>query len=76
MKRKQKKSKLHTKRPDYIALTRITVPELDTIIKRGEVFPNNLMLVNYDKLLAHKFIIDAISYSALDKTICHTCRAI
>ena len=75
MKTKRTRSKKSTNRPKYIAMTRINVPELDTIIHRGEEFPNDLLLVNYEKVIAQKLIVTQDVWDKLDKSICFSCRA-
>lgn len=76
MKQKQMKSRKNMNKPEYVALTRINVPELDTIISRGEIFPNDLMLVDYDKALRTRLIMLRSDYEVLDKSICYSCRAV
>jgi len=55
-------------------MTRITVAELDTVIRRGEEFPNDLLLVNYEKLLAQKLIVTQSEWDSIDQSICFSCR--
>lgn len=74
MRKKQTGSRKITRTPKYVAMTRITVAELDTIIRRGEEFPNNLLLVNYEKMLATKLIVTQSEWDSLDQSICYSCR--
>lgn len=74
MKKKQKRLKRPTRKPNYVSLTRITVPELDTVIRRGEPFPNDLLLVNYDKLIREKLITTVDEWDRIDQSICHSCK--
>lgn len=74
MKMKQKKSRRSTRKPNYISMTRINVPELDTVIRRGEPFPNDLLLANYSDMLRQKLIVTVDEWDKLDKSLCFSCR--
>lgn len=74
MKKRRSSLQKNIRTPKYIAMTRITVPELDTVIRRGEEFPNDLLLVNYEKMLASKLIVTQAEWDKIDQSICFSCR--
>lgn len=54
--------------PEYIALRDITIHAQNATIQRYQPFPNGLSGVDYENLLANKFIATFAEFQSMDKS--------